>query len=359
MKTFPSPANSARVGSNLTNPPRVGDQLLGIAERRLNARRQAGVELRRQRDRWIGKAAAKKAAQIITDGRTQFDRVFLDAKGDRAAIAAAKDRTRLSIHRALSKNVPGYAKYRAAQKAYLKRYGPLSEDATGPLYQQGDVHLGDLQLTTDPDVQEFAAPYELFGVEMWGDPLAIADTSFADPDLGLLAQSVRFEHSDDGWSVPVEYNPALYCHAVTVLGVNYVVPRTGRLSCAAVFQNLYNQVTSGVNDRYGFSHAELRADHGILLRVIRSGEWTVFNRLMIQAGLTSFGSDLSYTQSGIQSTAPYTLSLTTQDVFLQGERIQILAGADIVIDSDLDDMSMHVDSVLLWQLRRLRIGVHD
>ena len=264
------------------------------------------------------------------------------------------------MNRALSKHVPGYAGYRAAQKAFLADLRASRTTAVaGPLHQDLDVNLGDLLLSDDLDYQEFGAPFELFSQELWGDPAAEYDASFADPYSGLAVQNIRFEHHEDGWWVPADYNPQFWTYAVSVVGINYVVPRTGRLSCAAVLQNLYNQITSSVTDDYGFSHADTRADHAILIRLVRSGKWTVFDRNLVVAGVVSFGREFSYTQSDIQTTTPYTLSFTTSDVFLKGERIQILAGAHILYESHVDDMRVHVDSALIWQVKMLRVGMQD
>jgi hypothetical protein len=98
-------------------------------------------------------------------------------------------------------------------------------------------------------------------------------------------------------------------------------------------------------------------DHTIFLRIIRSGELIPFERLVFSNGLQSFGDDLSLSTSPTQSSTPFTLNFESQDAFLKGERIQILAGASLATQTHLDDMNSFMAALTMWQVKRISLGI--
>lgn len=360
MIDFMHRPKSARTGSNVTHEAAFREQVAHDTQPRITARLRALRALRSRRNKLIGKRASKQAAAIIGRSRTAFDQAFLDATRDGRDSAGVNDTARRSMHRALLKHVAGYREYRAAQKSSLEGLrGPGQNAGAGPLHNELDVTLGNRTVSSDVDFQDFSAPYELFSCETWADPIAEFNASFADPDSGLVVQNIKWLHEHDSWVLPALYNPPLLGHAVSVVGINYLVPATGRLRCSAVLHNLHNRITSSVTDYFGLSHTDVTAPHRILIRVVRSGEWTRFARVLATGGMQSFGREWSYILESIQNTTPYTLSFTTNDVFLKGERIQILAGSEIMVDSFVDDMLMRIESLWMWRVGSLRVSMHD
>ena len=100
-----------------------------------------------------------------------------------------------------------------------------------------------------------------------------------------------------------------------------------------------------------------RTWHTIFLRIIRSGEVTPFECRVFGNRIQSFGDDFSFSTSPIQNSTPFTLSFQSRDAFLKGERIQILAGANITTEMRLDDMKSVMAALTMWQIKRLSIGI--
>ncbi|HEX9274867.1 MAG TPA: hypothetical protein VGA51_00515 [Casimicrobiaceae bacterium] len=78
--------------------------------------------------------------------------------------------------------------------------------------------------------------------------------------------------------------------------------------------------------------------------------------LLRSTGLISHGSDLSFSESDIDDTVPFTITATTDERFNANESVLVLAGSNVLIHTVLDDMHCKVDAVLWWQLQKLCIG---
>jgi hypothetical protein len=173
--------------------------------------------------------------------------------------------------------------------------------------------------------------------------------SFVEPQNGILFNDIRFRHSEDSWFV--SYNPRAEAGTRVAAGVNYRVPATGYLKGGIVLRNLYNHFSYAVTDNLGISHAYLTVSQSIFIDIVRSGEVTRFSKVMANNGLQSLGgTELSHAESPIPTFTPITFGFTTRDAFLKGENIQIFAGSEIYLGSDLDDMNSFGEATLTWQL---------
>ena len=61
--------------------------------------------------------------------------------------------------------------------------------------------------------------------------------------------------------------------------------------------------------------------------------------------------------SDLDDTAPFMLSVETATRLNANESVLVLAGAEVVIGTILDDMHCKMDAVLWWQLKRLVIDM--
>jgi hypothetical protein len=361
MTNFPRKTASSKTGSNFKGAQAVSAQRARAIDARNRVYRKAQSPFRRQKNAIVSRTIASRAATILEEHRRAFDEASLKLCGDAWKIAAAKRRAQAAITRMLSKSIPKYRRYKAAERAYLRGHtGLVNADIAAAARTALGASLGDLVLVP-AGVDEFTATYELFDVDTLDvDDLFKFNESFAEPNSGIVVNNVKFVHNDAGSIAPAlfTYNPFRFAYTRSSLGINYTIPETGFLTCSSVIQNLYNKITFSVSDNFGFSGAYLDIYVNLYIDIIRAGDDASFARNMLTTGLVSHGSDLSFSTSEIQDLTPFTLTFTAPDAFLKGETIQVLAGSEIFIRSDLDDMKSHVDAVLMWQLKKLLLGVN-
>jgi hypothetical protein len=312
---------------------------------------------KRDREQFLMKDALSRAAPILQKFRTRFDRSVLDSEGNVGEIRRIKWRMQTALKGILSETIPHYRRYRSTEKSHIRRtYSSLRDQFRGAIATGVDARLGEHVTVDQKNFQHFLPEYDIFDVTTHDvGNTVVYDHSFVDPKLGFLVNNIRTRHNEDAW-LPT-YNPVHWVFAEVSLGVEYQVPQTGYLTCMLSVQNAYNKISYSVKDNFGFSYAHLNIVHSIFIDIIRTGERTRFHRIMVDAGLISHGADLSYSTSEIQNSTPYTISITTKDAFLKGERIQVMGGSYLFIGSELDDMESSVDAVLWWQLKKMSIGV--
>ena len=79
------------------------------------------------------------------------------------------------------------------------------------------------------------------------------------------------------------------------------------------------------------------------------------SQTLLTTGIDSGGSDQSRTESDLDDTAPYTMSVETATRLNANESVLVMAGSEVVIGTILDDMHCKMNAVLWWQLKRLVI----
>ncbi|HEV8552783.1 MAG TPA: hypothetical protein VGR65_05275 [Casimicrobiaceae bacterium] len=225
--------------------------------------------------------------------------------------------------------------------------------ATHLLTPQGaalEFALGDVLLPGGLGFQVFKPTYELFDVTPVRPP-SPDNNSFAEPRSGIVVTDIEHRHSHSGG-----FNPSRNGDFRSSVGINFRVPQTGFLTGSAVIQNLFNKFVFTAIDRFGFSSADLDAAHTIFVTIIRSGDITRFETIVFANGLVARGDDLSFSTSPIQNSTPFRISFTTQETFVKGEQIQILAGARVVTRTIVNDMHGSIRALTVWQVKSLSIG---
>jgi hypothetical protein len=308
----------------------------------------------RQRERILTDEVVKKSVPMFQKYKRTFDRSFLKANGDVDKIAEMRAHIRKSIDRALLKSIPKYKQYRALRKAYSRKHVLLSKaEFRSSIKNRLGINIGDVVISVN--AQEFTPAYLLHDVYSHTDRATLDNRSFVEPHSGVLALDFRFAHVAGGVG---GYNPAGKSRLHSALGINYQVPETGRLSCSAVIQSIYNNVTCSVTDYFGFSHANLTVYLTLFIDIIRSGERSrVAGRNLIEAYLNSDGDDKYLTLPEIPTSTPFTIFFNSADVFQQSENIQILVGSSSFVQSDLDDMESIVDALAAWHLKKISVGI--
>jgi hypothetical protein len=361
------PTKHSKVGSNLKAK---AHKALVAADAALQERRNkpfllAERKFLRDRRAILTKPVVKPAVAIFQENSDAYAKAFLRANGDGVAISNAQRRARRSIDRALRERIRGYRKYETLRQSYANQYRALVEARRATSTIGGlQIVPGDLAL---PDItfQVFRPPFALFDVvpprangsavppSSSGD----ADNSFAQPGSGIVVTNVQFHTEDTLGFFEEGFNPTRHGLFHSAVGIDFQVSKTGFLFGSALIQNLFNKFTMSVQDKRGFSSANVHMDHTIFVRIIRSGEVTPFERLVFSNGIQSFGSELSFSTSPIQNSTTFRLNFETRDAFLKGERIQILVGASLATQTHLDDMKSFMAALTMWQVKRLSIAI--
>src|SRR6185503_11635762 len=143
----------------------------------------------------------------------------------------------------------------------------LGQQRVSAIDSHVSLHVGGVS-TQHLDQEIFNAPYPLFDVKTPGvGGVILADGTFADPRLGIVLNQLRFD--DDEHSSIFGFSNFLGVSSSTAVGVNYRVPRFGRIRCSAVVQNIYNYITFSLTDNFGFSDGELTFAVLLFMRILR------------------------------------------------------------------------------------------
>jgi hypothetical protein len=98
-------------------------------------------------------------------------------------------------------------------------------------------------------------------------------------------------------------------------GVAFSAPRDGRLQISAVLRNFYNKLMYSVTDNWGFSSADVGISVELFVVVVRGTKGDLHADVLRTTGLVSHGSDLSFSESEIDDTTPFTITATTDERF--------------------------------------------
>lgn len=356
MSHYPRQTRASKLGSSLKRH----NTLVAAEERAIETRhkplRRAQAKFIRQRRGVLTKPVVREASRVFQAHKDALAKVFLKARGDAEKLATAKRRTQKALDETLRRELPQYKQFKALQRSYADESGHLfNQQLAENLGNHLDLSLGGV-LTENVEVDEFVPTFSEHDVTTIDfDDLLVHNTSFAEPTSGVVVNDIEFRHNEDRFGH--FYNPFLWIFTRSSVGITYRIPKTGFLSLAAVIQNLYNKVMFSVSDNFGLSFAALDIVHALHLFIVRSGELTPFEEIVLTTGFVSHSADFSLSTSEIQNSTPFTLSVRTKDAFLKGETIQILAGAKLFIRSDLDDMESFVRAVMLWQVKKIAVSV--
>mgnify|MGYP001181020341 FL=1 len=349
------PAKQQKVGSNLKAHKALVAANQALAKRRDEPLRRAERKFLRARATLL-RPILKPATIIFGEAKAASSQAFLRASGDGAAITNARRRARRAIDRALRERGTGYHEYEALRQSYADEYRALiAARREASKIGDFDLQIGDILLRPDLAPQLFRPPFALFDTE---SPTSGVE-SFAVPRSGLVGINRRFYdfHGFEDSIIGVSFNPGIKETFHALVGGTFTVPRTGFLVGSAVMQNLANDFTMSLTDEFGFSDGNVGIDHSIAVRIVRSGEITAFDQLVYSNGIRSFGGDFGISESPIQRSTPFTLNFESQDAFLKGERIQILAGASLIMEAQINDMKAVMAAFTVWQVKSLAIGI--
>jgi hypothetical protein len=358
MSNYPRKDAGARTGSNLRGQP-----LLVQSRNDLGRQAELHDRLARERHRHSSKLFSKRDLRLISKIASEvvgeWRQASVSVGGDSARIAELKTAARRKFDRLVGREFPNYAKARALRRAQLREHGKLSASALAN-FANVHTHIDWADITaTLTDCAAFVPPFTSFDVQTIADPgdFIVRDDSFAKPEIGHLVNNFDYDQNEN-----TSFSAGLWgllTHAFgsnwAACGIPFTTPKEGRLQISAVLRNFYNKVMFSVTDKFGFSSADVDIFLQLFVVVVRGTNVIFLPTLLRSTGLISHGSDLSFSESDIDDTVPFTITATTDERFNANESVLVLAGSNVFIQTVLDDMHCKVDAVLWWQLQKLCI----
>lgn len=349
MSNYPRKDADAMTGSNLRGEPLLAQSRARLGKAAALHKRLA-LEHQRHFSKLFSKEDLRLIAKIANEVASEWGRASVEAEGDSARISALKIAARRKLDRRVVREFPNYTKARALRRAELREHRKLSATMLANI---ADAHThiawGDVGATLT-DASEFVPPFTSFDVQSDPDRFIVRDDSFAKPQIGHLVNNFDYDQNKNTHAIAANW---------AACGVPFTTPKEGRLEISAVLRNFYNKVMFSVTDKFGFSGADIDISLQLFIVVVRGTKVILLPTLLRHTGLVSHGSDLSFSESDIDDTRPFTITATTVERFNANESVLVLAGSKVLIDCDLDDMHGKVDAVLWWQLQKLRIGIAE
>jgi hypothetical protein len=362
MSNYPRKDTDARTGSSLR-----GEPLLVLIRNELGKDTELHDKLAREYHRQYGKLFPKKDLRLISKVASEvvgeWRQASVSVGGDSARIAELKTAARRKFDRLVGRALPNYATAKAMRRAQLREHRKLSANALAGFHDaHNHIDWGDLTATLT-DCVEFVPPFTSFDVQSIAGPgdFIVRDDSFAKPEIGHLVNNFDYDQNEN-----TSFSDGLWgllTHAFgsnwAACGVPFTTPKEGRLQISALLRNFYNKVMFSVTDKFGFSDADVDIFLQLFIMVIRGTKVIFLPTLLRHTGLISHGSDLSFSESDIDDTVPFTITATTNERFNANESVLVLAGSNVFIQTVIDDMHCKVDAVLWWQLQKLCIAIAE
>lgn len=366
MATTSKEQSGGKTGSNIPNNPILAHRANLLAEQ-VGPFRKRARRANQEAKTLFTEADLRVAAKLAGKTNKEWRPKTLKVRGKASKVNDIKAEARKQMDRSFRDNLSKYEKLQSLQKDFSRDYHELSK-AVSAAASSDQVHIdwGDLTATTDPDVQEFGPPFPIFDAQNNGSDFApddIDDRSHVLPGSGGLVTKVHFVLDDgtSGWLMDEYFginNTATFTSWVAC-GVSFTVPKAGRLRIGALLKNLFNHITGSLTNTFGFSHGNLDVELRLFTDIVRLGNVIHIPTVILSDGLISHGSDLNLTMPDLDTSVPYTLDNETDEHFAAGEIMWIVVGSECYIKANLDDMTAHVSSDILWELQKITVGVID
>jgi hypothetical protein len=253
---------------------------------------------------------------------------------------------------ALRREVPGYASINALQQEYSVAFRELVDQHSrdhaelaiqGPGWVDANVDSFGLR-TFEPPFEVF----DLFTVDV--DNHIDSDLSCVVPSVGLVVNDIGYRH-ENTWGDIGRYNPFAFSDAS--VGVDFTAPRSGLLNIAVSMHNLYANVHMSGGNNWGFSSATLRADVRTIILALRDDtRFYTFGTSIEQEWVDPGGVSFSYTFPEF-SPGPAIFVASVDEPLDAGDQVQILAGCQTWVYSEVKNMNCRVNATQWWQVDKL------
>lgn len=350
----------ARQGTNVRRNPVPAHNAAQLSARADNF--QKALTLYRKHCRKLfNNAERRTAAALILAARQELQRRLLASGADASAHTKLKVEQRKKLDRELLRSLPNFRLWQQLTRDYVRYYRKVARLGIPQDLQLGLFGDFDIELV---DAREHVPPFPLYDTQLvrTDNTPVVNDSSVVVPDNGHMMNRFNFDHDGEtGWTVDgwFQLHRAVLASQSVACGINYAVPRAGRLQIHATLQNYASRVFWSVTDRFGFSYGNLLVEQRLLIRIIRRDRSvvTLATTLLASGVLDSPGIDAASLLPVLDNSLPYDLEGITEEVFAENENVQIFVGSEIFISSDLNDMVSHVDALVWWHLQQLSVSV--
>lgn len=350
-------AKGTKSGSNLRlTPEAVRNQWIDAELRSIERAAQAH---RRKRRAMFSRAELRRAQQIVDQVRRELHRGNMKRGSASAEWNAARDSARARIERALARELPRYREWRKMLRVH-QREQQRRFRAVASAHKAGvHVDLADVLPPDSGDTRAFEAPFTIYDVAREDSSVVVTDNSFVVPSIGHVINNVDFEQRDDGPIATDIYglNWLGRMFSSASCGVNFTTPRAGRVRVGAALQNFHSRIMYSVEDYFGISESELHIEVRLLIKIVQPGRVKAMRKTILTGGLTSYGGDIAATMPLLDTTALHVIEATSAESYEANTGLQVLAGCELMVLSEIDDMRSYVDALLWWQLKKLTIDV--
>ena len=359
MSRYPRKDQYSRTGSSLRGSPVLAQRQAELIRATKPHDRLAKEQSRLERSLFT-KSELRRAAEIGQQVNREWREASIKAGGDSLRVDALKLAARKKLERILAREFPQYRQWKALRRAHMRAHEKLTQQT------QAASHFGNANIDWNAVVQlegtaqVFVPPFTTFDVQTI-DPggFVVSDESFARPNIGHMVNDFAYDQDESTSIVAglLGILPIMNAASLVSCGVAFTTPSAGRLKISAEMQNIYNKIRFSVTDKFGFSSAEVGIGLGLFALVVRGTQVERVSQTLLITGIDSGGSDQHRTESDLDDTAPYTLSVETATRLNANESVLVLAGSEVGIGTILDDMHCKMDAVLWWQLKRLVIDM--
>ena len=352
MKTLPKPDRRAKTGSNLKLAAKpMPRPRLTPAEKALQAAQRL---YRGELTRLLPAAQRRKIKTLAAAARAEWQKQGRTVDGDLARRDALKVAARQALQRQLVRTVPGYRAALALQKKYHAERQRLLRP--GLAVVAGLPVLTGWPVAPVDEMQSYQPPFPLYEIRPAGLATYLADDdSFVWPDSGQIIQNFTFVHNESNWGLASDAN---FINHFASCGLPCTMARRGFVQVGAEIENLYNRLNFSITDNFGFSHSTLAVETRLFIAIVQNGVFREFGTsTLLRTVVSSGGDDISRSISDLDNAESYAVGMVTASRLEEGEEFTVLAGAEIAVDSDTDDMDAHVRATYWWRLKRLTVGV--
>ena len=264
-------------------------------------------------------------------------------------------RHRESLQKAILNIVPEYRQLRELQtaggKAVAQHAGvqfPPFEPVVFPADPVPVVHH-------PPFSQSRLGPLDLVAV----NTMNIADRSFVLRDIGHIILDADLTANPGGiWGFNEWFGiiPPDNGSVSAACGTAFTVPADGRLQVTATLRNLYSRTNLSITDEWGSSWGSLSVSATFFVAMLRPDGGEVLHSTLSGRRLESDGDNKSDILPDIEQ-RDFRLLGNTEGRFEAGESVSVLAGVAVGAGSILNDMKIHVRTLMWWVLEELGVAV--
>lgn len=321
---------------------------------------KAGQAYRRACRRLLTKSDLRKAAEIAARMELELHRENLRRGSKAGNWDDARRVARKRIEREFARSLRGYRRWMLLAREYRRERAKLvraiSARLAGP---ELHVDFGAVLPPDSGDTRVFLPPFTVFDVSREDSSVVVEDRSLAVPNIGHVINNVAYRQEDDG-PIATDFfglNWLGRLFSSAACGVNFTTPRAGRLRIGAALRCFHSRISCALRDRFGISESEVSIEVRLMLAVVQPNRTIKLRKTILSGGLTSFGADLSYVLPELDTEGVHVIEATTGENFLANTGLQILAGCEVFVLSEVDDMRAYVDALLWWRLEKLTVDV--